>query len=267
MNCLAAAILLCCAGPALAVPLLAVDIDDRSVTDTPNSVPGFSSYTLNNSSTGSNTAASSVAETRVINGYTVTIQAFDDGLDENNVTAGVQNAVGQIDDRDRTGPTDSGAFTYAQIYDDLIFAGATTGPTGGLDLRISGGALQPNTSYLVSLYSFDAGSNTGTQPRTANYLDGNNGDALVTATSFNGTVLPTTNNQYRFTGTAMTDSTGALFIKGRNTTGFETLGTSPGGVVIGVILNGFEINPVPEPATATLLVAGALGLTRRRRRA
>ena len=240
--------------------LLSVDINDRVTADNPDTAPGFSVFSLDSSS--STTAALSTPSTAVINGYTVTLVAFDDGLDENAVTAGVQSTTGQIDDRDRGTPTNSGALTYGQLYDDLVFAGGSTGPTGGMNLSISGGGLLPNTPYLVSIYAFDSGSTPAPQPRTANWLDGNNNNAVVLSTSFNAAELPTTDHQYRFSGYATTDANGALLLLGRNTTPNATAG----GVSVGVILNGFEVE-VPEPASAGMLgltAAAALGVRRRR---
>jgi hypothetical protein len=259
-NTVAALALLAAASGAVAAPLLAVDINDRTAADAPtNSVTGFSSFILADTTTS--TAAVSTPTSRTIGAYTVTLAPFDDNLDENSVTAGDQLNVGQLDDRDRTTPADAGAFTYAQIYDDLVFAGVTTGPTGGMNLTVAGGDLLPNTQYLVSLYTFDSGSTPEPQPRTANWLDGNNANALVTTTSFSGGAHPTANDQYRFTGLATTDANGALLLLGRNT----TANAAAGGVSIGVILNGFEVNVVPEPASLSLLTLAALPLLRRRR--
>lgn len=242
----------------MAALLLAVDVNDRTAVDTPNTVAGFSSYTMTGTTSGS-----SVAEIQAVGAYTVSLIAADDGLDENTTTAGLQNTTGALDDRDRATPVDGGALTYGQIYDDFVFAGASNGPTGGMDLAISGGLLQPNTQYLISIYSYDSGSNTAPLPRTTNWLDGNNLDALVLSTSFSGSVLPTTDEQYKFTGLAMTDGSGALLLKGRNT----TVGVaSNGGVQPGVFLNGFEINEVPEPASIGIAMAALslISLVRRR---
>ena len=118
--------------------------------DSPDTVDGFETFLL--------TTTTGVSTQNLASGFTVSIVPFDDHLDENNVTAGFQDTVGAIDDRDRTSPIDEGALTYAQIYDDFIFAGASTGPSGGADLTISGGTLVANTPYVVSVYSYDQGS-------------------------------------------------------------------------------------------------------------
>lgn len=254
----ASACLLFATSSTFAAKLLAVDVNDRQSTDTPtDTAPGFSPYVMTGTS-----APSSTTETQVVAGYTVSLLVIDDHQDENTVTAGVQDAVGQIDDRDRATPVDGGALTYGQLYDDVVFAGTTAGPTGGMNLTISGGALLPNTQYSISIYAFDSGSTATPQPRTANWLDGNNADALVTATSFSGANLPTTNSQYQFTGLAVTDASGVLLLKGRNT----SPNASTGPTTIGVFLNGFEINTVPEPTTAALLAGGVVGIALGRRR-
>ena len=242
-----------------ATPILAVDINDRSTNDAAHQQAGFAYFLM-----AGTTAASSVLESNSLssdggaNTYTVTMQAFDDHLDENTVTTGIQDSTGQIDDRARATPTNGGSLTTAALYQDLIFAGTSVGPTGGIDLKITGGQLQPNTNYLVSFYDFDSGSTAVPQPRTANWLDGNNSDALVVTTTFNAASLPTTDDQYKFTGLARTDGSGGLFLKGRNT----TPNSASGATNIGVILNGFEIN-TPEPASLSLI--GIAGITMLRR--
>jgi hypothetical protein len=238
--------------------LLSVDFNDRGNTPSftaSSTQAGFSGWKMSGTS-----AASSALESQAVGAYTVTLQAFDDGLDENSVTAGIQNSTGQIDDRLRATPTNSGVLTTADLYDDVIFAGTSTGPTGGMDLKING--LSANTQYFVGLYTFDSGSNVAPQPRTANWLDGNSADALVLTTPFNGGTLPTFNDQYKFTGFATTDVSGTLYLKGRSTTPNAT----SGGVTVGVVINGFEISEVPEPASFLLLQIGAAALCFLKRR-
>jgi len=128
----------------------------------------------------------------------------------------------------------SGAFTYAQIYDDVIFAGASTGPTGGMDLTISGGALLPNKAYSVSIYAFDSG---GAAVRNASWFDATNPAVPALTTSFINTNPPTANDSNKFTGIVKTNGSGALVLQGRNTTGYVG-----NGVQLAVFLNGFEVN-------------------------
>lgn len=236
------------AGTARAVPLLAVDIDDRETvalgTEVGNTQAGFQSFTLKGTTAsvpytpeGDNTITSGTT-TRVLGAYTVSVVAFDDHLDENNVTAGIQDTVGAIDDRDRTTPVDGGALTYAQIYDDFFFAGASVGPSGGADITISGGSLLPNKAYLFSVYSYDV-SSAGTH--SANYYDLTNTTAPILSTTWAGAAAnnPTTNDQYKFSGLAVTDASGVLAVRGRASVGYPAAG---GTTITGVFINGFEIN-------------------------
>jgi len=256
---LAALAMLATKTPTASAALLAVDVNDRSAPDAlGDTAPGFSPYVL----TPAGTAVVTTASTQSIGAYSVTLTPFDDGLDENTTTAGIQNTVGAIDDRDRTTPVDGGLLTFGQLYDDFVIAQTSAGPTGGMDLAVSGGSLAPNTQYRVSIYAFDSGSTPAPQPRTANWLDGNNADALVLTTSFGGAVLPTGDNDYRFTGVATTDGAGGLLLRGRNTTPNAANGTT----TIGVFINGFEINEIPEPAALSLAMAGGIGLLASRRR-
>lgn len=63
-----------------------------------------------------------------------------------------------LDDRERSGlPANSGALTDSALLRDFIFA--VNGAVGtGLDVKVSG--LTANATYLVELWSFDAGSIT-----------------------------------------------------------------------------------------------------------
>jgi hypothetical protein len=227
--------------------LLAVDVNDRTVVDTPNTAPGFSQFQL------SGTTAAVGDTTAVVGGYTVTVTAVN--------AAGAPQ--GGIDDRDRGAPAVTTP-TLDQIYDDFIFTAAGVGVGGGVDMSInSGGALAANTPYLFSVYSFDSGSTGQTQPRTSAWFDGNNADALVLVTSFAGSVLPVTDDQYKFTGIAMTDASGNLLLKARNTTAND----SGGAITPGVFVNGFEIDVIPEPSSwALVCLAGLCGGAARRRR-
>src|SRR5689334_6367769 len=116
--------------------LLSVDFNDRTGgtgSTQSNTQAGFSGWKMSGT-----TAASRALESQAIGAYTVTLQAVDDHLDENTVTAGIQDTTGQIDDRLRTTPTNGGSLTTADLYDDVIFAGTSVGPTGGMDLKVLG---------------------------------------------------------------------------------------------------------------------------------
>lgn len=237
-------------GSGASAALLAVDINDRTAgdpaaNDPNNTAPGFSPYVI----------SGSPSSTGVVNGYTLQLDVFDDG--DPNDGGGAGNQAGQMDDRDRVVPTT--APTLNQLYDDFVFVGGSAGPAGGLDIRISGGALTPNTPYRVSIYSYDGiDANMGslTQTRTADYLDGNNGDAHVLTTSFTINMPPTTDDQYKFTGVAMTDAAGQLFLKGRRTTAAD----------VSVFINGIEVQSIPEPATIGMALAATLvGMAARRK--
>jgi hypothetical protein len=208
-----------------AVDLLDVDINARS--NAGNTAPGYSSFTLGSTGAQANGTA-------VVNGYTVTVTAVS--------SAGTP--LGALDDRSRATP--NGTPSLYQIYQDFIFAGTSTGLGGGMNLQVSGGSLAPNSQYTVSLYSFDSGTAT----RSATWLDGNNGNAVVVNTSFTAANLPTTNGQYKYSGLATTDATGQLLLRGRNTN--TTAGNN-------VFLNGFEI---AAPNELTLEVNTTTGATR-----
>jgi hypothetical protein len=237
------------AAPAQAFTFLQVDMNDRTVVDMPNTVAGFNSFTL----TGT-TAASPSPVTQTINGHAVTLAPWDDGTDG--------NPVGQIDDRDRTLPTDGGTLTYAQIYDDFIFAGASVGASGGMDLMVTGGALQPNFQYNVSIYSYDGQAiNDAATRRTATWYDRNNLDSPVLTTDWIDDVPPTTNDMYKFTGIARTDSMGTLFLRGRGNPA-DSSATPPINNGPPVYINGFELDTLGPVSELTLDINTTTGRMR-----
>jgi len=222
--------------------LLAIDVNDREIVDTPNTPPGFSTFQL------SGTAAAVGSTSAIVDGFTVSVTAVN--------ASGAP--IGGIDDRDRTGP--NGSSSLNQLYDDFIFTAAGVGVGGGIDLTIGNkpSVILPNTQYIVSIYSYDVGSTPAPQPRTAAWFDGNNGDTLLFNTAFSAAAEPATDDQYKFTGIAVTDAAGTLFLRGRNT----NADTSPG-----VFVNGIEIRQIPEPSAALILGLGltTLGFRRTRR--
>jgi len=222
--------------------LLAIDVNDREIVDTPNTPPGFSTFQL------SGTAAAVGSTSAIVDGFTVSVTAVN--------ASGAP--IGGMDDRDRTGP--NGSSSLNQVYDDFIFTAAGVGVGGGIDLTIGNkpSVILPNTQYIVSIYSYDVGSTPAPQPRTAAWFDGNNGDTLLFNTAFSAAAEPATDDQYKFTGIAVTDAAGTLFLRGRNT----NADTSPG-----VFVNGIEIRQIPEPSAALILGLGltTLGFRRTRR--
>ena len=236
--------------------LLSVDINDRTEGEAgtaANTPPGFESWVIDTASGSVATATQTLAS-----GYTLRFDVFDDGDANDGGAAG--NQAGAFDDRDRPSPT--GTPSANEIYDDFIFAGASAGPTGGLDMSISGGALQPNTQYLVSIYAFDGINSTGGgsafPTRTANWFDGNNADAPVLTATFVTNVQPTADDQYKFTGIATTDATGKLFLKGRRVTANDI------GVDLSVYVDGVIVDQVPEPASMLIIGIGIVAASLRR---
>jgi hypothetical protein len=112
-----------------------------------------------------------------------------------------------LESRRRATPTASGAFTEEQLLRDFVFARDTT-PDTGMDIAIE--FLESNTSYGISLWSFDTGS---TGARMSDWTA--NGATVVSAYTFDGGVLPVDNNTYRFGFNVTSDADGKILIQGR----------------------------------------------------
>jgi hypothetical protein len=144
-----------------------------------------------------------------------------------------------------------GDATSNEVYDDMLFVGGSAGPTGGLDIKISGGTLQPNTAYAVSIYAYDginATMTSTTNTRVANWLDGNSADALMVQTSFTVNQPPTTLDQYKFSDIAYTDATGKLFLKGRRVTAAD----------LSVYVDALAVDVAVEPTLEVNTTTGAM---------
>ena len=228
----AAAVTCGLAASAEAAPLLAVDVNARTGDAVDNTVAGFTEFKL---PAGSPVQIASA-----------TIGSF--GITMKSVNASGASA-GALDDRDRAAPT--GTPTLNQLDDDFIFVPAAgVGAGGGMDLSIaSGGALQPNKSYQVSIFTYDVTSTGTTDLRTTNWLDGNSFNANVMSTAFTGSTAPTTDERYKFSGVYRTDASGNLLLKGRS--------ASPAGTNA-VFVNGFTIEEVAPALTLEVnLTTGA----------
>ncbi len=170
-----------------AVPVLALDFNDRSFAGASYTAAGFIEFVLDG------TTATQTSATRTFGSRTVTL-------------AGVGVTV---DDRERAGiPGNNGAFTDNLLMRDFIFASSGAAGTG-MDVTVGG--LTPNTQYLVELWSYD--SSSGATVRTSDWTV--NGAMLWDDYGFNGSNQPVTNNDYRISGAFTTNGSGQFVISGR----------------------------------------------------
>jgi hypothetical protein len=206
--------------------VLALDFNSRTSADPLDTQPGFTAFSINDSGS-------------TISGVQITLSP-----------AGT-NTV--LNDRDRTFPGNSGAFTMSEVFDDFVFAQTTAGAyTAATGMDISLARLLPATPYAVSLYAYDSDS---PGVRTAAWTG--NGASLFT-TSFDGVYVfaPASDSTHRYDAVATTDAAGTLTLSGR------WVGGSPG-----VFADALVLNVVPEPAGAIALSSlAALMLLKRNRR-
>lgn len=170
--------------------VLAIDVNDRSSNTAGLTEPGFSAFVIN--SVGSSTAIQTQPTVRVYGGITITLS--------NTTSAG-------YDDRLRTSPGNSGAFTESLLLRDNLFSQDNSG-TGGLDIGISG--LTPNIAHRVTLWSFD-GQSFGA--KVSDWFA--NGVLVKSNYTFNSNVSPSSNDQYQFSFDATTSGSGSMLISGR----------------------------------------------------
>jgi hypothetical protein len=171
-------------GPPDSTAVLHVDFNDRTEGETgaANTEAGYSVMTLDDNGA-------------LFNGVKVTLSEFGDT---------------SLDDRDRTGPLDAGAFTLGQVYDDVIYAVGGAAGTG-MEILIEG--LAPNTSYDLLLRSFDAGA-AGT--RQSIWTEESSGEAIVIASpySLSGDVAPASNDDYAMRASLFSSPQGTLQLRG-----------------------------------------------------
>jgi hypothetical protein len=164
--------------------VLRVDFNDRSEGESgaANTEPGYATMTLDEPGA-------------VFGGIGVTISPF---------------GVTTLDDRDRTGPADAGQFALDQVYDDVIYANAGAVGTG-MEILVEG--LVPNVSYDLVIRSYDFGA-VGT--RQSIWTEESGGQSVVIASpySFDGTVVPTSNDDFAMRASLITSPQGTLLLRG-----------------------------------------------------
>ena len=110
--------------------VLALDFNDRGGAGAANTMSGFTEFLL-----AGLEGATQTTTTRAFGAFSVTL-----------------NAIGTtMDDRLRTTPANSGAYTESLLGKDFVFASSTA---AGLDVRIQG--LTAGVTYLVLAYVFAA---------------------------------------------------------------------------------------------------------------
>lgn len=196
--------------------LLAIDVNERGQSAAATTQSGFTSFVIN--SNGSSTAIQTQATTRVFGGITITVS---------------NTAPYGYDDRLRSTPTNSGAFTESLLLRDFVFSRDDTG-TGGLDIGISG--LEANRAHRLTVWSYDTSSMGN---RVSDWSA--NGVSVTNGYTFNGSTLPTANDQYRFKFDTTATGAGTILLSGRRNLASATFG---------VFFNALQIERLsPAPTT------------------
>jgi len=210
------------------VPVLSVDFNDRENDTSANTQPGFSSFVIG--SVGSVTAIQTGAVTRTFGNVTVTLSNSAPGIG--------------YDDRFRSTPVNSGAFTLERIFRDFVFSRELTG-TSGLDVFIAG--LVPGQSYAGTIWSFDSVSANN---RISDWYV--NGLLITNNYTFNGNNLPIDDNAYQIRFQAVADARGCLRIAGRRDS--ASYANSPA-----VFLNALQLTPMGAATTTNGNLAALAG--------
>jgi hypothetical protein len=166
-------------------PELKVDFNNLGGDDIPATTePGFSSFALP-------IAAGPGPFTRAFGGPEVTLSAI----------GGIS-----MQSRRRPLPVNAGAFTEERLLQDFVFSPDTVAGQG-LDISIN--FLEPNQTYMLTIWSFDNVNSGRFSDWTAN------GAILTNDYTFTGTALPTDNATYRFSYPVTADAQGTVLIQAR----------------------------------------------------
>ncbi|MES2707444.1 MAG: PEP-CTERM sorting domain-containing protein [Verrucomicrobiota bacterium] len=242
-----------CAERASAVTLLSVDFgrDDTvgvGLVATTGTLlePGFQGFYMSGAATFTGTASqvyTGINATYSTGSVTVAIQGESTG------------AAGNMGGRDRGSPTDSGAFTYGDLFRDGIARTKQTSTAGQFTVKLSG--LLPLSSYSLTLWSANSTADVNT---VYSWYDTSIGSTLL-GTVTNGPANPltaTANTDYSITANVQANASGEVLL------GVMSGNLSP----TAGFINGFQLNSaVPEPSSALMLGGLALAAGFRRRRA
>jgi hypothetical protein len=131
--------------------------------------------------------------------------------------------------------------SVAALYQDYYYHNSTT---NGVGVTLSIGGVTANTDYDLTLWSYDGDQIFSATPTAWGPLSGSN--TTGTSGSIVNFAIPTPTSLAEYATTIRVKST---------TTTLDIFGTTTGGSG-GTRINGFELNPVPEPSTMILAGLG-----------
>lgn len=231
----ALSLLLLAAAPARAATLLSVDFGSGGAET------GFVQWSTGGDGTGIRSTTLGVYSLKLAGGVTVADLA-------------TANSQFSVNERTRPAMTDSGAFTYRDLYYDRVVGTILSGSApAGAGLLLQLGGFDPNTEYVLQLWGYEH-NNRGVE-KFVNFYDLTSGSETLLG-GFTTTVnqLPLDNDDFSITATVTSDAAGNIILKSRSN--FDGVG----------IFNGVTVSSVPEPGIASLTLLGTCAIFLRRRR-